>query len=88
MHVLTGSHILLHTSMFDLVHAASPTESCPEVSSVGLWVDAFNFVVITLQIMIFSSRYSDFIKDDLIKREANAARLVADQYRHGVCACR
>jgi len=49
--------------------------SC-QATNVGLWVDAFNFAVITIQIVVMDTRYTDIISDDLRKKEKNAMRYV------------
>ena len=52
---------------------ADPNAGCsssPE--NVGLWVDALNFAIITLQIIIFDSKYSESIRQELRERELNA----------------
>lgn len=45
-----------------------------ELSNVGLWVDALNFCVVTLQIILFNTRYTETIKEDVIKKERVADR--------------
>ncbi len=45
-------------------------------TNVGLWVDAFNFAVITLQMAIMDTTYTDFIRQDLLNRETNANKCV------------
>lgn len=51
-----------------------PEYACDDATNIGLWVDAFNFAVISLQIIVMDTSYTDTIRDDLIMRGANAAR--------------
>lgn len=46
---------------------------CPSgPASVGLWVDALNFAVITIQIILFDTQYSEAIRIELKEKEENA----------------
>ena len=57
------------------VAAGVDEESC-EISNVGLWVDALTFCVVTLQIILFNTRYTETIKEDIINKERVAEQLV------------
>ena len=51
----------------------SPNPECDAFPpNVGLWVDALTFAVITLQIIIFDSQYSDMMQEYLTERNRNA----------------
>ena len=46
---------------------------CPSgPESVGLWVDALNFAVITLQIILFDTRYSEMVRTKMKEGEEDA----------------
>ena len=51
----------------------SPAPDCDAFpTNIGLWVDALTFAVITLQIIIFDSQYSDMMQEYLTERSRNA----------------
>ena len=55
--------------------ASSPcpdTSSSCDTSNIGLWVDAFNFIVITIQMILLHTSYMDNIRNDINKREGVA----------------
>ena len=67
-----GNKIFLFT-LLTPTPTGAPDKGCesgPE--SVGLWVDALNFVIITLQIIIFDTEYTERIREDLIEKEESA----------------
>ena len=46
---------------------------CPDQpENLGLWIDALNFIVITLQIVIFDTRYADVVKQELTRKVEQA----------------
>ena len=54
-------------------HTGSAYLDCPTgSSSVGLWVDALNFIVMTIQIIVFNTQYSEQVKTELERKEGNA----------------
>ena len=56
-----------------LIPSADPSADCSSVpDNVGLWVDALNFAVITLQIIIFDSQYSESVRQELRHQEMHA----------------
>ena len=61
-----------HPPLPSLPSAGVPKQ-CDE-SNVGLWVDALNFTVITLQMALFDTQYTAIIREDTIKREEEAEK--------------
>ena len=59
-----------------LVHVLSPGSTNPDCEAfphnVGLWVDALTFTVITLQIIIFDTQYSEMMRNHLVERSRKA----------------
>lgn len=60
-------------SNFCVLVPGSQGADCPSgPASVGLWVDALNFAVITIQIILFDTQYSEAIRIELKEKEENA----------------
>ena len=63
----------LYQLMYMYFSAGSPEPNCSSYpGNVGLWVDALTFVVITLQIVIFDTQYSEMMREYLIERNKKA----------------
>ena len=46
---------------------------CPdEPRNLGLWIDALNFIVVTIQIIIFDTQYTDIVTEELNRKVAEA----------------
>ncbi len=55
------------------MYTGAPDLDCPVGSaSVGLWVDTLNFVVMTLQIILLDSGYTERVRAELEIKEDNA----------------
>ena len=53
--------------------AGSEIINCPdEPRNLGLWIDALNFIVVTLQIIIFDTQYAEVVKDELTRKVAES----------------
>lgn len=51
----------------------SPSPKCSDYPhNVGLWVDALTFAVVTIQIIIFDTQYSEMMRAYLIERAKKA----------------
>ena len=49
--------------------AGSATSVCEEEPiNLGLWIDALNFAVVSLQIIIFDTQHAEVVKDVLTKK--------------------
>lgn len=50
-----------------------PEPNCTDYPpNVGLWVDALTFAIVTLQIILFDTQYSEMMREYLIERNRNA----------------
>ena len=49
------------------------SDGCPDgPRNLGLWIDALNFIVVTLQIIIFDTQYADIVKLELTRKVEEA----------------
>ena len=56
-----------------MLHVGSEVTNCPDQpQNLGLWIDALNFIVITLQIIIFDTQYADIVRVELTRRVEEA----------------
>ena len=59
--------------LYYVLTPGSPQAMCSSgPASVGLWVDALNFAVITLQIILFDTRYSEMVRTKMKEGEEDA----------------
>ena len=61
----------VHVSWLRLLYsrAGSAIPVCGEEPiNLGLWIDALNFIVISLQIIIFDTQYAEVVKDELTRK--------------------
>jgi hypothetical protein len=50
-------------------HAGSAVPVCGEEPiNLGLWIDALNFIVVSLQIIVFDTQHAEVVKTELTKR--------------------
>ena len=53
--------------------AGSGLIDCPdEPRNLGLWIDALNFIVVTIQIIIFDTQYTEIVTEELNRKVAEA----------------
>ena len=53
--------------------AGSELTDCPdEPRNLGLWIDALNFIVVTIQIIIFDTQYTEIVTEELNRKVAEA----------------
>ena len=54
-------------------HSGSSVRECSDgPQNLGLWIDALNFIVITLQIIIFDTQYAEVVKTELNRKVEEA----------------
>ena len=63
--------LLVYCSNSNSNYAGTAANNC-DVSNIGLWVDALNFVVLTMQMILFDTQYTTLIKNDIVVRESEA----------------
>ena len=56
-----------------MLHIGSQVADCPDQpQNLGLWIDALNFIVITLQIIIIDTQYADIVREELTRKVEEA----------------
>ncbi len=70
MHWSTNTKFL---TIYYFATIGSPDPDCVDYPhNIGLWVDALTFAVVTIQIIIFDTQYSEMMRAYLMERAENA----------------
>ena len=56
-----------------MTRAGSAIPRCEEEPvNLGLWIDALNFIVVSLQIIVFDTQYAEVVREELATKVKEA----------------